>query len=233
MELHILSGGAAAGLVNSLKLDFEAAHACRIHGTFSAVGAMKEKLLSGARCDLLILTQSLVEGLIASGDVRPGTMRELGVVKTGVAVKQGSPWPAIATRADLQAAFRAAEGIYFPDAKLSTAGIHFFKVLQTLGLDVELADRFHTFPNGATAMREMAQAQGAHVMGCTQVTEIKNTPGIDLIGLLPQEFELATVYALGIPTQAREPVLAQQLADVLCGNATRALRLAGGFELGD
>jgi molybdate transport system substrate-binding protein len=70
-------------------------------------------------------------------------------------------------------------------------------------------------------------------MGCTQVTEIKNTPGIDLIGLLPQEFELATVYALGIPTQAHEPVLAQQLADVLCGNATRALRLAGGFELGD
>jgi len=160
-------------------------------------------------------------------------MRALGVVKTGVAVKQGSPHPAIATRADLQAAFRAAEGIYFPDAQLSTAGIHFFKVLQTLGLDVELADRFHTFPNGATAMREMAQAQGAHVMGCTQVTEIKNTPGIDLIGLLPQEFELATVYALGIPTQAHEPVLAQQLADVLCGNATRALRLAGGFELGD
>jgi len=233
MELHILSGGAAAGLVNPLRAEFEAAHGCQIHSTFSAVGAMKEKLLSGERCDLLILTQSLIEGLIASGDVRAGTLRALGVVKTGIAVKHGSSHPAIATRADLQAAFRAAEGIYFPDPKLATAGIHFFKVLQTLGLDVELADRFRTFPNGATAMAAMAKDAGAHVMGCTQVTEIKYTPGIDLIGLLPQEFELATVYALGIPTQAKEPALAQQLADVLTSDATRSLRTNGGFELQD
>lgn len=233
MELHILSGGAAAGLVHPLQAEFEATHGCQIHSTFSAVGAMKEKLLSGERCDLLILTQPLIEGLIASGDVRPASLRALGVVKTGIAVKHGSPHPAIATRADLQAAFRAAEGIYFPDPALATAGIHFFKVLQALALDVALADRFHTFPNGATAMREMAQAKGAHVMGCTQVTEIKYTPGIDLVGLLPPEFELATVYALGIPTHAREPVLAQQLADVLVSDATRALRTSGGFELRD
>lgn len=233
MELHILSGGAAASLVNSLKADFEATHGCQIHGTFSAVGAMKEKLLHGERCDLLILTRSLMDGLVASGDVRPGTLRDLGVVKTGIAVKHGSPHPAIATRADLQAAFRAAEGIYFPDPQLATAGIHFFKVLQTLGLDVELADRFHTFPNGTTAMHAMAQAKGAHVMGSTQVTEIKYTPGIDLVGVLPQEFELATMYALGIPTRAHEPALAQQLAGVLASHETRTLRTSSGFELRD
>ena len=132
-----------------------------------------------------------------------------------------------------QAAFRAAEGIYFPDPKLATAGIHFFKVLQALGLDVELADRFHTYPNGATAMRAMSQAAGAHVIGSTQVTEIKYTPGIDLVGVLPHEFELATVYALGIPTLAQEPLLAQQLADLLTSDTTRDLRLSGGFELQD
>jgi len=54
-----------------------------------------------------------------------------------------------------------------------------------------------------------------------------------LIGLLPQEFELATVYALGIPTHAVEPAMAQQLADLLTSDATRALRTLGGFELRD
>jgi len=233
MELCILSGGAAAGLVNPLKADFEAAHACQIRSTFSAVGAMKEKLLAGEPCDLLILTQALIEGLMASGHVRAGSLAALGVVKTGIAVKAGSARPAIQTRADLQAAFRAAEGIYFPDPKLATAGIHFFKVLQTLGLDVELVDRFRTFPNGATAMAAMAKDTGAHLIGCTQVTEIKYTAGIDLIGLLPQEFELATVYALGIPTTAQQPELAQQLAQLLTGSSTRELRIAGGFELQD
>jgi molybdate transport system substrate-binding protein len=82
-------------------------------------------------------------------------------------------------------------------------------------------------------MAAMAKDAGAHLIGCTQVTEIKYTAGIDLIGLLPQEFELATVYALGIPVAAQHPELAQKLADLLTGASTRALRMAGGFELQD
>ena len=230
MDVYLLSGGAAAGLVNPLKAQFEANHACTLHGTFSAVGAMKEAVLQGTPCDVVILSQALVQGLIDSGHVKAGSLRALGVVKTGIAVKHGSTYPAIASRADLQAAFRAAEGIYFPDPKLATAGIHFFKVLQTLGLDVELADRFRTFSNGATAMKAMAQATG-QVIGCTQVTEIKYTEGVDLVGVLPQEFELATVYALGISSQAQQPALAQALSDALTDTSTESLRLAGGFEL--
>jgi len=178
----------------------------------------------------VILSKALVQGLIDSGHVKAGSLRALGVVKTGIAVKHSTTHPAIATRADLQAAFRAAEGIYFPDPKLATAGIHFFKVLQTLGLDVALADRFRTFPNGATAMKEMALATGP-VIGCTQVTEIKYTEGVDLVGVLPQEFELATVYALGISAQAQQPQLAQAMSDALTDTSTEALKLAGGFEL--
>ena len=230
MDVYLLSGGAAAGLVNPLKAQFEAKHNCTLHGTFSAVGAMKEALLQDTPCDVVILSKALVQGLIDSGHVKAGSLRALGVVKTGIAVKHGTTHPAMATRADLQAAFRAAEGIYFPDPKLATAGIHFFKVLQTLGLDVELADRFRTYPNGATAMKEMALATGP-VIGCTQVTEIKYTEGVDLVGVLPQEFELATVYALGISAQAQQPQLAQALADALIDTSTEALRLAGGFEL--
>ena len=230
MDVYLLSGGAAAGLVNPLKAEFEAKHNCTVHGTFSAVGAMKEALLQGTPCDVVILSQSLVQGLVDSGHVKAGSLRALGVVKTGIAVKHGTSHPAIATRADLQAAFRAAEAIYFPDPKLATAGIHFFKVLQTLGLAVELADRFRTFPNGATAMKEMALANGP-VIGCTQVTEIKYTEGVDLVGVLPQEFELATVYALGISSQAQQPDLAQALSDALTDASTKPLRIAGGFEL--
>lgn len=230
MDVYLLSGGAAAGLVNPLKAQFEAKHNCTLHGTFSAVGAMKEALLQGTPCDVVILSKALVQGLIDSGHVKAGSLRALGVVKTGIAVKHGTTHPAIATRADLQAAFRAAEGIYFPDPKLATAGIHFFKVLQTLGLDGELADRFRTYPNGATAMKEMALATGP-VIGCTQVTEIKYTEGVDLVGVLPQEFELATVYALGISSQAQQPQIAQALSDALTDTSTEALRLAGGFEL--
>ena len=148
----------------------------------------------------------------------------------GTLIQAGSARPAIQTRADLQAAFRAAEGIYFPDPKLATAGIHFFKVLQTLGLDVELADRFRTFPNGATAMAAMAKDTGANLIGCTQVTEINYTEGVDLVDVLPAEFELSTDYTLGICTNAQNPAHAELLADLLTGAASAAVRKQGGFE---
>lgn len=231
MQLHVLSGGAAAGLVQPLQASFEAQHGCQLQATFSAVGAMKDKLLAGAPCDVLILTRALIDNLIASGHVVKGSDRDLGVVKTGVAVKQGATHPPIRNRAELAAAFRSAQAIYFPDPKLATAGIHVMKVLQSLDLDVALGDRLRVFPNGATAMRAMAQDPSAQVMGSTQVTEIKYTAGIDLVGLLPQEFELATTYTLGIASRSTAPGLAQALADVLCSDATRTLRRDGGFEL--
>jgi len=54
MRLHVLSGGAAQGVVIALAAGFRAATGYEIDGTFGAVGAMKEKLLAGTPADVLI-----------------------------------------------------------------------------------------------------------------------------------------------------------------------------------
>ena len=51
----------------------------------------------------------------------------------------------------------------------------------------------------ATAMRELAAAKGARPIGCTQVTEILNTPGVTLVGPLPEGCALATIYTGAVP----------------------------------
>ena len=56
------------------------------------------------------------------------------------------------------------------------------------------------------------------------------TPGITLVGPLPDEFELATVYTAAVAMRAAQPVLAQRFIDLLAGPATRAMRADGGFE---
>ena len=86
------------------------------------------------------------------------------------------------------------------------------------------------FPNGASAMGEMAASREDHLIGCTQVTEINYTEGVDLVDVLPTEFELATDYTLGICTRAQHPEQAQVLADLLTGPASKAVRRQGGFE---
>ena len=229
-SLQLISAGAAQALVTRFQERFIALHGYAIEPTFGAVGLMKDKLLGGAPCDVLILTDALIAQLTSSGQLAAGTAQALGVVKTGIAVKTGEARPAVATRVELTAALKAANGIYFPDAVKSTAGIHFMSVLKQLGLDQELADRLRTYPNGAAAMTAMAQSTEKGLLGCTQDTEILYIEGVDLIADLPKEFELATVYTAAVCTGAEQPAAAAALIALLASRASAALRAACGFE---
>jgi molybdate transport system substrate-binding protein len=231
VRLRVLSGGAAQGVVTALSAEFEASIGYAIDATFGAVGAMKEKLLAGAPADVLILTRALIDELAETGQVLAETRADLGKVRTGVAVRAGDPMPDVSAPDGLRDALRAADAIYFPDPQRATAGIHFAQVLQRLGISAEIAARLSTHPNGATAMRELAKAGGSRPIGVTQITEILNTPGVTLVGPLPQEFELATSYTAAVCARAAAPDAARRLVALLSGEARRALREKAGFEL--
>lgn len=224
MALQLLSGGAAQALVTRMKGDRE------IQGTFGAVGAMQGKLLAGQACDVLILTQALIDQLARDGHVQADSVTPLGVVKTGIAVRAGDAVADVSTVDTLKSALRRAAGIYFPDPEKATAGIHFMKVLKMLGLDGELRDRLRTFPNGATAMGAMATSGEAGAIGCTQVTEILYTSGVRLVGLLPKEFELATMYTAAVCTKAREPQAAREFVKLLASGEAAPVRADCGFD---
>jgi molybdate transport system substrate-binding protein len=229
-SVHILSGGAAQGLVQQLRGNFYNETGRAIEGHFGAVGLMRDKLLAGEPCDVLILTEPLIDELTVAGRVQPGSARALGRVRTGLATKAGEALPAVDTPEALKAALLAARGIYCPDPHKATAGIHFMSVLKRLGLAQTLESLLRPCPNGATAMRELAAASGTGLIGCAQVTEIRYTPGVQLVGVLPKEFELATVYTAAIASRAEQPQAARLLIDMLAAPDTAPLRRAGGFE---
>jgi molybdate transport system substrate-binding protein len=131
--------------------------------------------------------------------------------------------------AALRDALLAADEIYFPDPKQATAGIHFANVLKTLGIWDEVAERARTFPNGATAMRELAGSKGARPIGCTQVTEILNTSGVALVGPLPEGHELATVYTAAVCAKSSAPEVARALIALLTDDASAEHRRRAGF----
>ena len=230
-RLSLLCAGAAQGLVKALQPGFEAEHGTVLHARFGAVGAMREALLGGEPCDVLVVTGRIVEELTASGELRETPRGELGLVRTGVAVKEGEPQPLVDTPEQLRQALLGSSAVYFPDPERATAGIHFAGVLRRLGLHEALAPRFATFPNGATAMRALAEAREAAPLGCTQVTEILDTPGVHLVGALPPAFELVTVYTAAPTRAAADPALARRFIEWLAGPASRALRRARGFEV--
>jgi molybdate transport system substrate-binding protein len=230
MNLRMLCAGAARGLVKAMEPTLFAETGAGVQGSFGAVGAMKEKLLAGEPCDVIVLTAALIDELAAAGHVQPDSVAPLGRVGTGIAVRTGEPLPAVADGAALAASLRAAAGILFPDPARATAGIHFVGVLKRLGIYADVEPRLSTYPNGATAMRELAQASRPGLVGCTQITEIKYTPGVTLVGPLPADYALSTVYSVAVCAGAVQPEFAWLFAELLAGPVSAGLRAAGGFE---
>lgn len=233
-SIQLLCAGAAKGLVLALQDEFESKHKVKIDGRYGAVGALKEALTTGAPCDLMVVTASMVRELAEAGWLVQNTTADLGRVRTGMAVRAGAAGatttPDVSSPDALKAALTAASSIYFPDPARATAGIHFAQVMRQLGIHDQVAAQCKTFPNGATAMHELATRSEPGSIGCTQITEINYTPGVTLLGALPDQFELATVYSGAVGAKSGQPELALALLKLLSGDASKALRLAGGFE---
>jgi molybdate transport system substrate-binding protein len=227
--LNILSGGAAQGLIASLAPKFKAQTGLDIAGEFGAVGAMADKLRQGTPTDIVVLTAAMIAALAQQQLVVAASIADIGLVETAVAVRAGDPKVSVGDAAALREALLAADAIFVPDTKASTAGIHVAKVLQQLDIADDVAGRLKIFPNGATAMRHLAETDAVRPLGCTQSTEIISTKGVVLSGSLPPGCELSTMYTAAVATRAAAAPQAQLLIDLLISADQRELRERAGF----
>ena len=228
-SLNVLSGGAAQGLVGSLAPKFKALTDYDITGEFGAVGAMADKLRSGAAADVVILTTTIVAQLATEKLVVSSSIADLGRVETALAVRAGEPPVMAHDAAMLREALLAADAIFVPDTRTSTAGIHVAKVLQQLGIAEQVSARLKIFPNGATAMRQLAASDATRPIGCTQSTEIISTPGVVLSGSLPAGCDLSTVYTAAVTTGAVHARQARHLIGLLIAADQHEVRQRAGF----
>jgi molybdate transport system substrate-binding protein len=195
---------------------------------FGAVGAINAKVLSGVAADVVVLTDVMIEELIAQGVLAPGR-HDLGRVGTGVAVRAGAAKPAVAQVDQLHATLRGASVIVFPDPAIATAGKIVMSCLDKLDLSSELKDRIQCFPNGNAAMNWLAAHGDARAIGITQNAEILPLTGVDYIAPLPDVFQAKALYSAG-RMMAAGHAAADQFISRLTSPAARLMLQASGFE---
>jgi len=227
--MNVLCAGAAQGLVKALQGVFLEFTGARIHGQFGAVGDLRDAFLSGEPCDVLIVTAPLIEQLQATGLLVAGSDGELGRVRTALATR-GEERPDVSTPQALKDALLSARVVYCADPVRSTSGAHFGSVLRGLGISDLIAPRLQCLANGTEAMRALATDERPGAVGCAQATQIRYTPGITLLGTLPAQFELATVFTAAVSAKAEHPEQARRFVDLMTGARTRVMRTQVGFE---
>jgi molybdate transport system substrate-binding protein len=226
-ELFLLSAAAVEVPVREVVRTYEQSSGDRVTLEFSTAGGVENKLRSGARVDLVINTRERMEALASSGLVSAQGIRKLGTVRIGVAVRGGGRRPDIGSVDAFRDSLLKAESIAFGNPeKGATTGIHFDKVLQRLGIADAIRQKAVLADNGLQVMRTVAK--GAAEIGVTQISEIMHIAPDTLVGPLPEQLQLVSVYSIGVGATAGKG--AARLAEMLTGAEARERFHHAGFE---
>ena len=220
-DLVVYSAAAMKAAMGPVPAEFAAATGDYVRFVFGTAGFVRDKVAGGEAVDLVIAPPAPLKELAGQGLVAAESIKGLGETKLGVAVRHGTPHPALATEADLSTTLLAAPSIGMPDpATGATTGVYLAKMFDKMGLTEALKPKLRLYPDGLQAME--AGAKGEIALGLGQLSEILPVDGVDVAGTIPDSLQLRTTYAVGIASHSGNAAAARRLYDFLTAPSRHA-----------
>jgi len=228
-EVRVLAAGAAKHAIETIAPAFERASGHTVRATFDTVGAQRDRVLKaapGAAADVVVLSDAALRQLREAGKLTAAPALSVGQVSVSLAAPASRPVPDNSDAAKLRQALLDAPSIAYADpARGATAGTHFARTLDALGIRDAVAGKTTVLPFGVDVIE--AVAQGRYALGVSQSSEITNHPGVRLVGALPAPHAQGTAYGAAA---ASESGAARALVDYLDSPDARAAWTASGFS---
>jgi len=194
-DLKVYAAAAFKSPLVEIATQYEPATGHRVTLIFDTAGATEQKFRDDPEAALLITTMTLINDAEKLGRLKDGATYRLGDSLAGLAFSPGTTKPDISTPEKLKAALLAAKRIAFSDpARGATVGIHFMKVIDSLGVKDEVLQKATLAKDGIETMRLVLEEKIE--LGVTQISEILQASRDAVAGPFPKGFELATTYSL-------------------------------------
>jgi molybdate transport system substrate-binding protein len=226
-KIKVLSAGAVEAMVTMLGNEFAKASGHDLDLNFATVGALRERLSKGETADLAILSESAIAAL--SNMFVPGTVKNLGRTRTGVAIRDGAPKPDISTPDAFKRALLNARAVSYTDPKGGgSSGVFFAGVLERLGIAGQV--------NRSAVLKKRgyevghALVDGEADIGTTFISELLTVKGVTVIGPMPGELDNPNTYTGAIMAGSAQHEPAGALLAALSDPASRARWTAAGLE---
>lgn len=229
--MKLFSAIAVQGVVEPLIPAFERRHGCTLDVTWATAPLLLKRLQAGERADAVILNRATTDALLAIGGIVAGSDVVIASSATAIAVKAGAPKPDISTVEALKRTLLESRAISYTDpAAGGASGIYFAKVLERMGIaqEVNAKTRFPP-PSGYSGM---FLASGEVDLAIQQVPELLHVPDVEIVGPLPGDLHMVTVFVAGVPTGSTRPELARTLIEDLRTPEAKTLLREKGLEPG-
>jgi molybdate transport system substrate-binding protein len=226
MEARIIVATPMKAAITELAAQFERATGNRIVVESAAAPAIKKMIDGGAKFDAIILASELFKELSGRGKIDPVTATPVARVGIGIAIRAGAPRPDLGSIDALKNSLKAANGIGFTDpASGSAGGVNAAAAIDRLGMTAELKSRIKVYPPGSFPR---PLVQGEVDLWLTQTSEIVQSAGVSVGGVLPSELQNYTIYVAGVMIGAKDTKIARGLIGHFAAlSAVEALKAMG------
>ncbi len=227
-DLVVMTSGGFAAPYRALAPAAEAAtghHLTVVYGPSmgDTPNTIPTRLARGERADILVMVGAALDKLIKAG--KASDRVDIAHSWIGMAVRAGAPVPAIGTVEEFKKTLLAAKSIAYSD---SASGVYIGNTLfHRLGLAEQLAARSHMIPADPVGG---VVAKGEAEIGFQQISELKPIAGITLVGKIPAELQLDTIYAAAIPTGSHEKAAAKQVIAYFASSAAAPIERNLGLD---
>jgi molybdate transport system substrate-binding protein len=207
-DIQVMSGGAPKEVLSVLTPQFEKQTGHKVHFTYIVISAIQQKLSAGEKPDMVLMPVPALAAQAKAGVMREDPQAKLGTVSVGLVVKEGAAKPDIATLDRFKKTMLDAKSVVHANPAATPSGAHLAKVWETLGIADAMKPKmkFSNALDGGVA----AIAQGEAEVGLYPLSEVISEKGVTVVGLIPPEVQLNTIYAAGVlvANASPEPAIA-------------------------
>lgn len=225
-ELKLLQGNALNAVMKDIGPQFEKASGDTINATIGTSAQLKARVDGNEPFDAIILTRALLDQLSTQGKVAVAPRVPIAHVGIGVAIRKGAPKPDISTVDAFKQAMLNAKSIGYVDNTPTGAA------LKAIFAKLGIADQVNPKLKPLTIQAADAVASGDVEIGMTQISEILPVTGAELVGPLPADIQVNTVFAAGISASAKNADGAAALIKFLTSPSAAGVIKAKGMEPG-
>ncbi len=164
------------------------------------------RVQAGEAFDVVILAADAMAKLDAAGCLVPGSRVDLVLSGTSVAVPAGAALPDISSEAAVRAAVLVAPSL---SDSTGPSGVALARLFERWGIAEQIKDRILTPPPGTPVAQLLAQGQVA--LGFQQLSELIHAPGIAIVGPMPADIAIDTVFTGAVRQGSTRPTEALAL----------------------
>ena len=226
--IKVMSGGAPKEVFAVLTQAFEAKSGHTVTCSFAVMRVLGERIAKGEAADVLVMPTDILDGYETSGVVRAQGRGVLGLVSVNAVVRSGAPKPDLSSVAAVKQAMLAARAVVFATPGATPSGTHMGRLVESLGIAGAMAGKTVHRPalEGGVQLVQSGEAE----LGFYPKSEVINTDGLALVGPLPREIGLTTIYGAAVTAASATPEAGEAFIAFMRDPAHRAVWAHGGFD---